>query len=71
MTERSKPTESFGAHDAIYDELLSAYYGLSTDRQRQLTASLLICLCHRIGSREEISRALAEARASLPDDTVR
>ena len=66
MEQRSS-TAQLGVYDGIYDDLLAAFHGLSTEQQRQLSASLLVCLCHRIGDREEISRAIEEAKASLPD----
>ena len=64
--ERRSPTAALGVYDGIYDDLLAAYHGLSAEQQRQLTASLLVCLCHRIGDRDEIQRAIEEAKASLP-----
>ena len=67
MTDQRSSTAQLGVYDGIYDDLLAAFHGLSPERQRQLSASLLVCLCHRIGDREEISRAIEEAKASLPD----
>ena len=60
-----RPTAPLGRFDGIYDDLLDAFRGLSVEEQRQLTAALLICLCHRIADPKEIKAAIAEARASL------
>lgn len=65
--EQRPSTAQLGDYDGIYDDLLVAFHGLTAEQQRQLSASLLVCLCHRIGDREEINRAIEEAKASLPD----
>ncbi len=51
--------------DGIYEDLLSAYRGLSVEEQIRLSATLLICLSHRIGDRLDVQKAIDEAKAEI------
>lgn len=56
-----------GQYDMVYDELLKAYEGLSEEEQQKLSASLLICLCNRIGDPKKITSAIVEAKGNFLD----
>ena len=65
MAEARDKARSSGGYDEIYGDLLDAFEDLTEQDQLRLSASLLVCLCHRIADRREIMEAIAEAKRTL------
>ena len=51
--------------DSLFNELLDAHQGLSSDQSNQMNAAMILLLMNHIGDPAVIRDAIARARAAL------
>ena len=51
--------------DSLFNELLDAHQGLSSDQSNQMNAAMILLLMNHIGDSAVIRDAVARARATL------